>query len=287
MTSSPAGSPANLSVSPGNDSPKTTPDGSGPSSSESFAWYDPDMSSWKTSQGSLLPEWATYSETWPRSGTTVNGKAFRLPLLAPHTYDGGSSSWPTPQASEGHPAVQGRDPWKRAASGKQVQLTDRVRMWPTPAAQESQPTEEFVQELRANQDSPNQRTYLPGRKWHTQNTLSRAVRLWPTPRTPTGGRTVREKRPSKVTGSYLEEALADPERYFNPERSSELSDAVAVQLWPTPTESMADRVIGPKDNHDTVAGLRALDPSMIGGQLNPTWVEWLMGFPEGWTALED
>jgi hypothetical protein len=23
------------------------------------------------------------------------------------------------------------------------------------------------------------------------------------------------------------------------------------------------------------------------GQLNPTWVEWLMGFPSGWTDLED
>lgn len=26
--------------------------------------------------------------------------------------------------------------------------------------------------------------------------------------------------------------------------------------------------------------------TQIGGQLNPTWVEWLMGFPLGWTALE-
>ena len=24
-----------------------------------------------------------------------------------------------------------------------------------------------------------------------------------------------------------------------------------------------------------------------GGRLNPTWVEWLMGFPAGWTDLED
>jgi len=24
-----------------------------------------------------------------------------------------------------------------------------------------------------------------------------------------------------------------------------------------------------------------------GGKLNPTWVEWLMGFPLGWTDLED
>jgi len=23
------------------------------------------------------------------------------------------------------------------------------------------------------------------------------------------------------------------------------------------------------------------------GMLNPTWVEWLMGFPIGWTDLED
>jgi hypothetical protein len=23
-----------------------------------------------------------------------------------------------------------------------------------------------------------------------------------------------------------------------------------------------------------------------GGELNPDWVEWLMGFPQGWTALE-
>ncbi len=25
---------------------------------------------------------------------------------------------------------------------------------------------------------------------------------------------------------------------------------------------------------------------VIGGQLNPTWVEWLIGFPLGWTDLE-
>ncbi|MDK2600241.1 hypothetical protein QO179_20065 [Bacillus stercoris] len=25
----------------------------------------------------------------------------------------------------------------------------------------------------------------------------------------------------------------------------------------------------------------------VGGQLNPTWVEWLMGFPTGWTELKD
>jgi DNA (cytosine-5)-methyltransferase 1 len=27
-------------------------------------------------------------------------------------------------------------------------------------------------------------------------------------------------------------------------------------------------------------------PNVVGGQLNPTWVEWLMGWPVGWTDLK-
>jgi hypothetical protein len=29
------------------------------------------------------------------------------------------------------------------------------------------------------------------------------------------------------------------------------------------------------------------NPEAIGGQMNPQWVEWLMGFPLEWTDLED
>jgi hypothetical protein len=32
---------------------------------------------------------------------------------------------------------------------------------------------------------------------------------------------------------------------------------------------------------------RAVTPSKASGSLNPTWVEWLQGFPLGWTILED
>lgn len=34
------------------------------------------------------------------------------------------------------------------------------------------------------------------------------------------------------------------------------------------------------------SGIGGLDlATSVGGQLNPTWVEWLMGFPLGWTDL--
>jgi hypothetical protein len=28
------------------------------------------------------------------------------------------------------------------------------------------------------------------------------------------------------------------------------------------------------------------DPTTVGGKLNPMWVEWLMGWPLGWTDLK-
>ena len=66
----------------------------------------------------------------------------------------------------------------------------------------------------------------------------------------------------------------------------------AVLQWPTPrasdgagasshgrTWSTTDR------NLHTV--MRELGETENGGQLNPTWVEWLMGYPEGWTDCGD
>ena len=51
-----------------------------------------------------------------------------------------------------------------------------------------------------------------------------------------------------------------------------------VKLWPTP------RCGGSKGKSDS--GRKHGDLGAVaGGQLNPTWVEWLMGFPIGWTDL--
>ncbi len=236
MTSSPADSPANQSALQEPDSPKTIRGGSGPSSSESFAWFDRDSLSWKTSQGSLLPEWATYSETWPRAGMTVSGKAFRLRLLAPRIYGGGSSSWPTPAAADG-------DRGSLMYPGNHnPTLLGAARMWPTPAAQEAGGSDEWLETLETVDGEPlepNQRWYDPATRKHTQKGLSRAVRIWPTPRASDGA-----------------------------------GKSSHGRTWST-----TDR------NLHTV--MREMGETKTGGQLNPMWVEWLMGFPEGWTDLED
>jgi hypothetical protein len=57
--------------------------------------------------------------------------------------------------------------------------------------------------------------------------------------------------------------------------------------WPTPRSS-ANENRQTKRTPSQEAGNHGLSlAAEVGGQLNPMWVEWLMGFPLGWTALED
>jgi hypothetical protein len=53
-------------------------------------------------------------------------------------------------------------------------------------------------------------------------------------------------------------------------------------MYPTPTVQDASNNGGPSQYGRNSLPLNAVD----GGSLNPTWVEWLMGFPLGWTALD-
>jgi len=66
---------------------------------------------------------------------------------------------------------------------------------------------------------------------------------------------------------------------------------MAVRMWPTPRSADAKRGpdYGATANHQGGANLLGAVKAcgQVSGQLNPTWVEWLMGFPLGWTDLED
>jgi hypothetical protein len=63
-------------------------------------------------------------------------------------------------------------------------------------------------------------------------------------------------------------------------------------LWPTPRSQNGEprnhkvwrRPDGEPQNLENAVA--ATDPEAIGGQLNPEWVEALMGYPIGWTDLD-
>ncbi|MFQ5593166.1 MAG: hypothetical protein ACE5HA_03355 [Anaerolineae bacterium] len=62
------------------------------------------------------------------------------------------------------------------------------------------------------------------------------------------------------------------------QRSARPLNEVAVHQFATPTARDARYTKGDQTSNQDRNLARE-----VGGELNPTWVEWLMGFPIGWT----
>ena len=58
-----------------------------------------------------------------------------------------------------------------------------------------------------------------------------------------------------------------------------LAQMAVRNSWPTPTAHNAKETNAPSESKRNTPTLAA----QVGGKLNPTWVEWLMGWPLGWT----
>lgn len=63
-----------------------------------------------------------------------------------------------------------------------------------------------------------------------------------------------------------------------------LQTMAAKNLWPTP--QARDYKGAPGKGCRSRGGHQSSLPADVGGSLNPPWVEWLMGWPIGWTDLE-
>jgi hypothetical protein len=224
-----------------------------------LAKYDPATQLWKTSQLSLFGGYQTFSATWPRSGTMRNGIAYQLPPLVRLTDEIAFGLWRTPDAS----VITGGavDAEGRRAQNHQVNLHDQVHtpsMWPTPAATPYGTTN--------NGRRGDGTTFRQAGK-PSLETMARRGR-WPTP---TAG-------DSQGSGSRN-----TPQSNAHPGIS--LTDAVrgdqgTGRLWPTPVAGDS-HTAAPNQNTSTLG--RAIRRGEGSGGLNPTWVEWLLGFPLGWT----
>ena len=89
--------------------------------------------------------------------------------------------------------------------------------------------------------------------------------LWPTPTANESGRN----------------RSASPGAQIRPS----LGMMAAKDMWPMP--GTRDRSRDAPNRKGPSLGVAVRGRSTTTGQLNPTWVEWLMGFPPGWTDLED
>jgi len=77
-------------------------------------------------------------------------------------------------------------------------------------------------------------------------------------------------------------ATITPEAAWNEKRNPNLETIVGQRMWPTPTAHNAKETNAPSEALRNTPTLAA----QAGGTLNPTWVEWLMGWPLGWTDLK-
>ena len=96
-----------------------------------------------------------------------------------------------------------------------------------------------------------------------QGYSSPASQMWPTP-------TARDCK-----GANSLKHLTQPKTPGNNHHVGQLANA--VKLFTTPCAADAQGTHGGK-NHRSLR-------TDVAGQMNPTWVEWLMGFPPGWTDL--
>jgi len=149
-----------------------------------------------------------------------------------------------------------------------------LSLWKTPQCSLLGDSEEFWETW------PQWGLMRNGECWE-QRTLEQTIRgteyglseKWATP-------TTMDKLPPKSQQALLKEATqARPGR----SKPANLRDQVSnMQNWPTPTAHNFKETNAPSEKNRNTPTLAA----QAGGKLNPPWVEWLMGWPIGWTDLK-
>ena len=253
----------------------------------SLGRLDPSTSLWRTAQCSLLEDLELSLQTFPRWGLMQNGALYPQQTLVqtisvkefglepnnetffhtPNTtgMDGGSNSrkalkkrlqLPTPDASTRGP-TKNYDPKSKSQSGRTLQSF--VAKWPTPTTMDTI-TRSKESYLKA-QNRPRQGKNL---------TKLGDIIYWPTPMS-TEHKANRQTRENHQNG--LTQAVLQAETKMLPTPCNRDYKG-AVKSGKRITKS------GKTQNYGEQL------PNVVGGQLNPTWVEWLMGWPVGWTDLK-
>ena len=237
-----------------------------------LAKYDPNTSLWRTAQCSLLEDLNESLATLPRSGMTRDGLLWELPMLE-QTIKGTESglsqrhSLPTPTCNPHMPNknanTKGPKNLVEVAQGKWEHLMPKQK-WPTPAARDGNPTNtlETLMDGRFVDQLANRVKMVENNLWTTPTS-----RDWK-------GTTITKNHPQGFNKSLANDVLKMSEKWPTP-RASDYKGSTSAEAM----GKAAARGFNPNLPEATAA-------SVGGGKLNPTWVEWLMGWPLGWTDLK-
>jgi hypothetical protein len=218
-----------------------------------------------------------------------NGNGAGMPLAVQ------SAMWTTPQAHDVTARGSGQQPCSKAGNAC---LARDASMWPTARAEDAESS--GMRHSRGVAD-----------------TLTAATGLWATPRTITGGGESAERkrelgRDESGGGDLQAQTSAWPTPCANDHKGSAADgqrrgqlDEAAEQLWQTPqtmgggsTSRSGDRIDEPLISGQALMTSRSCLPAPATStpgdasssdaptsrpRLNPAFVEWLMGWPEGWT----
>jgi len=230
---------------------------------ESSVKYCRNTSSWKTHQCLWEEALPSCSLTLPRWGMTRSGVLWERITPPPLTSGTESGSWLTPRASD---TGKGENPetFVKRMGDRSMEcdqsLPAQVRRresWATPTTMDSLPPKSAeALHKEATQARPGR-----SKPANLRDQVSNA-HMWPTP----------NQRDWKDSGATQ-----------GNRKSPNLG--TMVHQWATPCAGdYRSPNLNPCKNGQKIepSSGHAL-PAQVGGQLNPTWVEWLMGWPLGWT----
>jgi len=214
---------------------------------ELLAKYNPNTALWKTAQCSLLEDLEQSLEIWPRWGSMRNGECFRQPMLVQTTKEKEFGFVPNNETFFHTPNTTGMD----GGSNSRKALKKR-QQYPTPIASDCM-NRTSLAELE--------------RKTITLATMA-AHNVWPTPDANCGKRGTQPEWTSKRKSGH-------PAQYTINQAVRDSFSTPVARMW--------------KDNGTSPSELNRNSETLAvqaGGKLNPTWVEWLMGWPLQWTDLK-
>ena len=178
-------------------------------------------------------------------------------------FDRDSSSWKTPQLSLVEDSTLSSETWPRSGTMRNGECWERPPLALLIDESESGFSRASIPTPTAGDSKSSGSRNTPSSRAHGGLSLTDYVRrdggrgrMWPTPTVDAA---------TERTAKYAQGGT---------------SLSLAVRMLPTPTSSEHKyRLQGDSQQSKCLNAL-------AGGALSPTWVEWLMGWPLGWTALD-